>query len=308
MDEFRAKRLAKRDLKRGRVLAVLPEEVVVNCEGQKVRCTLRGVLKRKKTRDKNLLVVGDFVLFEEGVIEQVCDRFSLLSRQEHLTRRKQQLIAANIDQVLITASVKKPSLKPPLIDRYLIATYKGNMEPVIVINKADLAVDREELEKIVTLYEELDIPVIVTSIETGEGLDQLKEQMRNVTSVFSGQSGVGKSSLINAMLGLDLAVGEVVSKTEKGAHTTSNAKLIELDCGGFCIDTPGIRSFGVWDIQREDLVNHFPEIAEVGLDCHFPNCTHTHEPNCAVRAAVEEGEIPLIRFESYLRLLTETSS
>lgn len=307
MDDFRKQRLAKKELRRGRVLAISPDGALVSADGKEHRCSLRGVLKRKKTRDKNLLVVGDFVLFEGDVIEQVCDRFSLLSRQEHLTRRKKQLIAANIDQVLITASVKKPHLKPALIDRYLIATYKGNMEPVIVINKVDLVEDKEALDAIKALYEDLGIPVILTSIETGEGLDELKEQMRNVSSVFSGQSGVGKSSLINEMLGLDLAVGEVVAKTEKGAHTTSQAELIPLDCGGFCIDTPGIRSFGVWDIQREDLVNHFPEIAEVGLSCRFPNCSHTHEPDCAVKQAVENEEISIIRFESYLKLLQDVA-
>ena len=305
MDDFRAQRLAKKNLKRGRVLAIFPEEVLVASDGKEYSCSLRGVLKRKKTRDKNLIVVGDFVLFEEGVIEQICDRFSLLSRQEHLTRRKKQLIAANIDQVLITVSVKKPHLKPALIDRYLIATYKGNMEPIIVINKLDLCEDRGKVEAVASLYESLGVPVILTSIKTGEGLDKLKEQMRNVASVFSGQSGVGKSSLINEMLGLDLAVGEVIDKTEKGTHTTSQAQLIPLDCGGFCIDTPGIRSFGIWDIQREDLVHHFPEIAEIGLDCRFPNCTHTHEPGCVVQKAVESGEISPIRFDSYLKLLQE---
>lgn len=305
MDEFRVKRLAKQELKRGRVLAVLPEEIVVDCDGEEFRCSLRGVLKRKKSHDKNLIVVGDFVLFNHSVIEEVCDRFSLLSRQEHHLRRKKQLLAANIDQVLITTSVKQPHLKPSLIDRYLIATYKGDMEPVLVINKSDLIDDPAYIKEIVDLYEGLAVPVILTSTTTGEGLDRLKEQMRSVASVFSGQSGVGKSSLINALLGTDLAVGEVVAKTEKGAHTTSNAQLIRLDCGGFCIDTPGIRSFGIWDIQREDLVHHFPEIAEVGLDCRFPNCSHTHEPSCAVQKAVERGELSLIRFESYLKLLTE---
>ena len=305
-DYHREKRLAQKNLRRGRVLAVLPSGVVLEHEGKEFLCTLRGVLKKRKTRDKNLLVVGDFVLFEESTIEEICDRFSVLSRQEHQTRRKQQLIAANIDQVLITVSVKQPHLKPPLIDRYLIATYKGNMEPVIVINKVDLTTDQEELDAITKIYEELDIPVIHTSAETGEGLDKLKDQMRNVASVFSGQSGVGKSSLINTMLGLDLTVGEVVTKTNKGAHTTSNASLIPLDCGGFCIDTPGIRSFGIWDIKREDLVAHFPEIAEVGANCRYPDCTHTHEPGCVVRAAVENEELSLIRFESYLKLLIET--
>ncbi len=291
--------------RRGRVLAIFPDGALVECDKKEYRCSLRGALKKKKNHNRNLLVVGDFVIFAEDSIEQICDRFSILSRQEHFGRRKQQLIAANIDQVLITMSWAKPAIKPSLIDRYLIATYKGNMEPVLVINKMDLCDDPSEVLSITKVYEAIGIPVIHTSTETGEGIEKLKEQMKNVASVFSGQSGVGKSSLINEVTGLDLTVGEIRPKTNKGAHTTSHAKLVPLDCGGWCIDTPGIRSFGVWDLQREDLKLHFTEISAYGQECRYADCTHTHEPDCAVRGAVEEGEIPIERFESYLKLLTE---
>lgn len=295
------------EVQRGRVLAIYPQEVIVEHQKQCYHCTLRGSLKKEKTQNKNLLVVGDFVEFKDHCITKICDRSSILSRQEHFTRRKQQLIAANIDQVLITLSVKEPSLKTTLIDRYLIATYKGNMEPVIVINKVDLCEDRDELFAVIQVYQNLGIPVIATSIKTQEGLDELAEQMKNVASVFSGQSGVGKSSLINAMTGLSLEVGEIRQKSQKGSHTTTNAHLVPLTCGGWCIDTPGIRSFGIWDLKREDLVNYFPEIKEVAKKCHYPDCSHTHELNCAVIPAAYKGEIPPFRFESYLKLLTETS-
>ena len=308
------KRLAKKELVRGRVLAISAEGISVEHEGEICLCSLRGQLKQQWTRYKNLVTVGDFVLFEKeatlkGSIAHVEERGSVLSRQEHLRRRQQQLIAANIDQVLITVSVVSPPLKPPLVDRYIIATYKGKMEPVIVINKIDLLSDQNEeallFEQFLVNYRTLNIPVVPISASTGEGIEVLKKHMQGKASVFSGQSGVGKSSLINAVTGLDLAVGDMVEKTRKGSHTTSSAHLIPLSFGGWCIDTPGIRSFGVWNLQREDLNAYFPEIAQMGNLCKYPNCTHSHEPGCALEEAVEAGSISPLRLESYIKLLGE---
>jgi len=297
----------KKELLRGRVLAITSEGISVQYEENVFLCVLRGVLKKEITRTKNLVTVGDFVLFERGVnaISHVEERRTLLSRQEHLRRRQEQLLAANIDQVLITVSVVKPPLKPPLIDRYIIATYKGKMEPVIVINKIDLlkkgSTEAILFEHVVETYKTLGIPIIGLSAETGEGIERLKEQMKDKASVFSGQSGVGKSSLINAMTELTLPVREVIKKTLKGAHTTSTTHLIPLSFGGWCIDTPGIRSFGIWNLKREDLDAYFPEISEKSYACRFPNCSHTHEPGCAV----DREQISPLRFKSYLKLLQE---
>lgn len=308
------KRLLKKDLVRGRVLAISPEGISVEHEGKFYLCVLRGTLKQEATQAKNLVAVGDFVLFEiesekEGSIAHVEERHSVLSRQEHLRRRQKQLLAANIDQVLITVSVVNPPLKPPLVDRYIISAYKGGMQPVIIINKIDLLEKGSPEEKLYTLflttYRDLGIPVIPMSAQSGEGLEALKKQMAGRASVFSGQSGVGKSSLINMMTGLAIPIGEVVKKTNKGAHTTTSAQLIPLEFGGWCIDTPGIRSFGVWDLQQEDLNNYFPEIYEISRHCKYPNCTHSHEPECALEQAVEEGKISPLRFDSYLKLLQE---
>ncbi len=297
-------RLAKKEgLKRGRVLSITPGEVSVDFESRIYLCVLRGILKKETSSAKNLLAIGDFVLFDPitCAIDHVEPRISVLSRQDHLRRRKMQLIAANIDQVLITVSVTSPPLKPHLIDRYIIATYKGGMEPVIVVNKIDLLEDKKGFKALVAIYEELGIPVISVSAKKGRNMAALKKQMKGKASVFSGQSGVGKSSLINAVTGLELPVGEVVQKTRKGAHTTSRAHLIPLSFGGWCIDTPGIRSFGIWNLTLEDLCSYFPEIESLGKQCRYPNCTHTHEPGCRV----EEGGVSPLRLNSYRKLLSE---
>lgn len=310
----------------GRVLSIIPQGTVVSWKGQEIVCSLKGLLKKEKTQYKNLITVGDFVLFQksgdEGIISQILPRRSVLSRADNLSRRKEQLIAANIDQVLITISIVNPQLKPPLVDRYIIATQRGGMEPVIVVNKIDLLDDKLHpeidpvlteqeqtlLEEFILAYQIAGIPVILISAETGEGVDQLREVMKDKASVFSGQSGVGKSSLINAMTGMDLKVGETVDKTKKGAHTTTTTNLIPLSFGGWCIDTPGIKSFGVWDLKKDDVEAYFPEIHEAGAECKYPDCSHAHEADCAVHQAIEEGKISLLRFASYQALLQSAST
>jgi ribosome biogenesis GTPase len=282
---------------------------------------LKGVLKREKMRSKNLIAVGDFVHFSpqqdgEGSIVYIEERHSILSRADHLHRRKEQLIAVNIDQVLIVGSVVLPSLKPSLIDRYIIAARKGHMQPIIVINKIDLlkdplsGVDTTDLEEerkaydaFHEAYSTLGIPLHAVSTVTGEGMSDLKRSMRDKASVFSGQSGVGKSSLINALIGTTLAIGSIVAKTSKGSHTTSTAHLIPLEEGGFCIDTPGIKSFGLWDLDLEDVQAGYPDILSFAKECRFPNCRHMQEPDCAVKRAAEERKISSLRLASYHVLL-----
>lgn len=309
-------------LQKGRVLAITGLGILVDSEDVLFQCTLKGALKKENSRIKNLVAVGDFVHFEpkgekEGTIAYVEERRSILSRADSLQRRKEQLIAVNIDAVLITTSVLLPQLKPPLVDRYIIAAQKGNMQPLIVINKIDLLKNPPpttlpaDLEKERALYEEflktyraLGIPLFPVSCTTGEGMEALKQALAGKASVFSGQSGVGKSSLINALIGTSLAVGEIVAKTSKGAHTTSTTNLIPLVQGGFCIDTPGIKSFGLWDLSKQDLQLYFSEINERAPFCKFLDCAHMQEPDCAVKKAVESGEISSLRFASYCALMT----
>lgn len=307
-------------LKRGRVLAILPEGIVVSCDHKEHLCNLKGSLKQDKNKIKNLVAVGDFVRFEDQRIVKIEERHSVLSRADNLSRNKEQLIAVNIDQVLITASVVLPALKPFLIDRYIIAALKGNMQPVIVVNKIDLLdsppadFDPEDLENEKALYEEflevyraLDYLVIPISVDTGEGIEDLKAAMRGKTSVFSGQSGVGKSSLINSVTGTDLATGSIVQRTGKGSHTTTTTHLIPLEEGGFCIDTPGIKSFGLWDLDKSDVAAYFPEIFALSSSCKYPDCAHLNEPGCAVKAAAEENKISPLRFASYCALMASVS-
>ena len=303
------------DLEKGRVLSITAQSIIVESNQKLVNCTLKGLLKKDKTLSKNLVVVGDFVLFTksnegEGVIAQVEKRRTVLSRAENLSRRKEQLIAANIDQVLITVSVVSPELKSPLIDRYIIATLKGGMEPIIIVNKIDLLTepnqdlsiqtrDNDIYQEIILAYKKVGIQVIPISVVSREGLDTLREAMKGKSSVFSGQSGVGKSSLINAVTGNSLRIGDMVDKTNKGSHTTTKAQLIPLEFGGWCIDTPGIKSFGVWDLDKEEVENYFPEIFNYGINCRFPDCSHLHETGCVVKEGVETGAISWLRYQSY---------
>lgn len=309
---------------RGRVISIVPEGILVSIGDKTVTCHLRGLLKKEKTQSKNLVTVGDFVLFQEydegfGVIAQVEPRASVLSRADNLSRRKEQLIASNIDQVIITVSILEPPLKASLVDRYIIAAQKGNMKPVIAITKIDLLTDEsidpverevetELLALMLASYPEIGIPIVLISNVTGEGVEELKTLMKDKSSVFSGQSGVGKSSLINAVTGLDIRVGSVVERTKKGAHTTTTTNLIPLSFGGWCVDTPGIKSFGVWDLDKNELDSYFTEIYALGKGCKFPDCSHLHEENCAVKEALESGTLSPLRYESYESLLASITS
>jgi len=307
--------------KQGRVLAIQPEGMIVESDDAQYLCSLKGSLKQEKTLKKNLVAVGDFVLFEPtdtstGVVVAIQPRYSVLSRADNLRKNKEQLIAVNIDQVFIVVSAVVPRLKPSLVDRYIIAAKQGNMNPVIVINKIDLltnppadvdqATFEEELamyQAFVQIYAELDIPLIEVSCLTGQGIKELKTLMENKASVFSGQSGVGKTTLINTLLGTSLKTADIVSKTYKGSHTTTAATLIPLEHHGFCIDTPGIRSFGIWQIKPQDVQQYFSEFQEFSPHCRYQNCLHLEEPQCAVKEACEQGLISPMRYESYCNLV-----
>lgn len=302
---------------RGRIISVTGETInVVDENNLPVTCVLKGSFKQDLQRLKNPVVVGDFVRFipsdtGDGFIVDIEPRKTFLSRADNLSQKKEHLIAANIDQVLITVSILQPSLKIPIIDRYIIAAKKGGMEPIVIVNKIDLLENEEaEYEKI--LFEEATkayaiagVTFLGVSASTDQGIKELQKLMQEKVSVFSGQSGVGKTSLINTLTGSTFATREGVERTGKGAHTTTKAQLLPLKKGGWVIDTPGIRSFGLWNLQKEDIASYFKEFQNEAAKCKFANCTHTHEQECAVIAAVEDGVIHSLRYDSYCALLEQ---
>ncbi|MCH9612130.1 MAG: Small ribosomal subunit biogenesis GTPase RsgA [Chlamydiia bacterium] len=287
----------------GRVIATCSAQVTVDTETGPLECHLGGRFKKEVGKEKNLIAIGDQVTVLDGLIIHIAPRTTELYRADNLHRRKKQLIAANVDYVIITASAELPHFKPALIDRYLIATMQGNLKPIIVINKMDLSNDDPYFEEMKTLYASLDIPIFLTSTIDKRGLEPLKAFLHNKTFVFSGQSGVGKSSLINALYQQTLHTKEVVSKTEKGSHTTTASTLIPLEGGGFCVDTPGIKSFGLLDLTPDLIHAFFKEFAPYAANCQFANCSHTHEPKCGVKKALEENAISPFRYESYCTLI-----
>jgi ribosome biogenesis GTPase len=233
----------------------------------------------------------------EGLIERVEPRHGVLTRA---SRRREHVLVANVDQVVIVMSLMEPELKPHLIDRYLASAEQGGVKPIICLNKADL-VDPAAYQPLVGLYRQLGIPTLLTSAVGGRGIAPLRARLVGRQTVFSGQSGVGKSSLLNAVQpGLGLRVREVSDVNQKGKHTTTTAELIKLDFGGWVVDTPGIRQFELWDIRPEEVEGFFPEFRPFVTLCAFPDCTHTHEERCAVKRAVDRRQISASRYHSYI--------
>lgn len=280
--------------------------IVEDEEGRTHSCHIRRVLKTLAIDGRNVVAVGDRVWFrpggisgEEGLIEKVEARRGTITRGY---RRREHVIVANVDQVLIVSAFKEPGLKLPLIDRYLISAEMGGVRPVIVLNKADL-VDLALYQWIIGLYTQLGYETVVTSVANGQGIDRLRELVATGTTAFSGQSGVGKSSLLNAIQpGLNLRVREVSDWTAKGKHTTTTAELIRLESGGHVLDTPGLRQFELWGVDPPTLEGHFVEFRAFIPLCKFPDCSHTHESECAVKEAVYWDRIHSGRYESYLKL------
>ena len=284
-------------------------------DGQRVwQCTVRRVLRTRLIRERHPVVVGDHVSFmaladargkvDEGVIEQVHPRRSALMRSDG---RRAQVVAANVDQALIVMSVREPMIKPHLIDRYLVAAHAGNLEARICVNKIDLD-PGDEASAIVERYERLGYTVLATSATSGAGVEALRALLVGQVTLIVGQSGVGKSTLLNVVEpGLKLKTAEVSSATEKGRHTTTTAVWLKLRAGGAVIDTPGIRALDVTMVPINELEAHFVEFVERLAQCKYPNCAHIYEDHCAIKAAVEAGEIARSRYESYVGLFVELS-
>jgi ribosome biogenesis GTPase len=294
----------------GRVIASAGLNSLVEAnDGRRYECTVRRVLRTMSREARNVVVAGDHVLFQpldelQGVIERVEPRHGTISRQ---TAGKEQMLVANVDQVLVVASAANPPLKINFVDRLLVSARKGEITPIVCINKVDL-VDRTALQSLAGMYGRLGYDIVLASAERGWGIERLRMLLKDRQTVVAGQSGVGKSSLLNALQpGLSLETGDISGWTKKGKHTTRRAHLIKLDFGAWVFDTPGIRQLLLWDVSAGEVEGHFVEFRPFVARCRFPDCTHRHENGCAVRDAVERDLISPTRYRSYLRILDDTA-
>lgn len=292
----------------GVVRSVLGEACQVEAGDQILPCVVSGRMKEGARRELHPVAVGDRVVVEiatEGqgaVTEVILPRRTKLSRPAKGDRDVEQVIVANAEQLMIVASVRKPKLKPGLIDRYMIAAENGLLKAVLCLNKVDLAKPKQYEEQR-DIYEGSGYQVLLTSATEGTGLDEFRAALQDRFTVIAGQSGVGKSTLINAVEpGLDLKTARVSQATLKGKHTTTRVSRFPLGFGGWVADTPGVREFSLWDVWPDEIAGCFPEMVEPAEDCKFPGCTHRHEPECAVLAAVGKGRVHRSRHASYVKI------
>lgn len=280
-------------------------------DGVLIEAVLRGRLKRD-TKSDGQIVAGDDVtlsLQDDGsyAIETVAPRRSQLARKAPgAGRARQKVIAANLDQVIIVFATARPDPNARMLDRFLILAEANELSSLIILNKTDL-VPAEVSHAFLAPYERAGYATLLTGAKSGIGINDLRDRLCGANSALTGPSGVGKSSLLNAVQpGLGLRIGVVSEAMNKGKHTTVSARLIPLECGGYVADTPGLKEVGMWGIEPEDLGSHFPEFRALVDDCRFgTSCSHIHEPKCAVRLAVESGDVSVERYESYRKLYEE---
>ena len=302
----------------GKWYKVLPKEAddSLGFDERLVSCQLPGKFRLKKLQQTNPVAVGDMVHFTllkdgTGMIEEIEERFNKIPRKATHGRRGEHILAANIDQAFVVQSVHQPDFKTGFIDRFLVTAGAFGVQPIIILNKMDLGTEADAVEVagIMDLYTGLGYPIMLSSIYDEESIIDLAAAMQDKTSVFIGPSGCGKTSLLNEIQpGLNRSVGAVSASSQKGKHTTTYAELLPLHFGGFLADTPGIREFGLVGFELNEIDDYFPEMAALKDECKFHNCSHLHEPKCAVMQAFDAGKIAPSRYQSYINIYESLES
>jgi ribosome biogenesis GTPase len=296
----------------GLVVRIKGAAIFVETGAGEIRCSLRGRFRLGSAPEEVLPVVGDAVRIgierggdvPQGVIVEIEARRSILARTDPSQRKGYRILGANMDQTILVFAVQEPVLNLRLLDRMLVSAACGSMDALICVNKMDLADSRLGVDEALAPYRRMEYACVCTSARTGEGVDELAAALAGKLSIFAGPSGSGKSSLASRVQpGLELAVGNVSARTGKGTHTTSHFEIHPLALGGYLGDTPGVREFGVWGVSKERLALFFRDFVPFRGGCRFSTCTHSHEPDCAVKDAVERGDIASERYESYRRIL-----
>jgi ribosome biogenesis GTPase len=300
-------------LEKGIVLKSTGSRYRVLCsDGSIIDCSIKGKLRIRELRTTNPIAVGDNVLFDSdpnsgsGIITEVLDRKNYILRKSSNLSKQSQIIAANIDQAFLMITIILPETQAEFIDRFLITAEAYRIPATIIINKTDLYGDAEseKMNYIVSMYRKIGYDCLLVSVKEQIGLDTLKTLMKDKITLVSGNSGVGKTTLLNTFCPeMNLKTGKISDYHKQGKHITTFPEMHRMPFGGFVIDTPGIRGFGVVDMERNEIYHFFREIFRISKDCKFNNCLHLDEPGCAVRSAVEHGDIDFLRYRSYLNII-----
>ena len=298
-------------LKKGLVIKSTGSWFSVKIEnGEIVNCRIKGKFRLKEIKTTSPVTVGDFVMIEmqeddNGLIIEIEDRKNYIIRKSVNLSKRAHIIASNIDLAFLVVTINHPKTYANFIDRFLVSAEAYHIPTTLIFNKIDLLTEEEllELEEYIRIYSKIGYKCIKTSVEENINIDKVMDEMKGKTSVFSGNSGVGKSSLINLIdSDMNIKTDDISDSHNQGKHTTTFAEMHELKFGGYIIDTPGIKGLGIVDIEKEVIHHYFPEMRAIMNNCKFNNCVHVNEPKCAVKDAVENGEISESRYQNYLNL------